>query len=320
MPNRFTYYSLFTGAGLADAGARAAGMLVKGGVEIEPAYAAIAHLNGFTDVRVADVRDIDFAAERAAKTIKRPTWLHASPSCQRASCSNPNAGQTKLDIELGEATARAITALEPGYVSIENVIGYREFFDCLAPIYRALGKYSIISGCLMASDYGVPQARKRWFLLASKHRVPTFPTVSYTNPSWNVAVRDLPRPERYKLSERMRAMIINKKFDGPVLAAGWNQYTGRERSGLTIIERGQPAMTVIKKMTQPSMRPHIVFKDNPTHTYPLTLEMMAALQSAPPDYQFRAPSNKSDVPAFEAIGNGVPSLLMQKIIEANLPL
>ena len=67
------------------------------------------------------------------------------------------------------------------------------------------------------------------------------------------------------------------------------------------------------------MRPLVVTKakagDHPTVKL-LTLEAMAALQSFPSNYQWGG----SQVKALEAIGNAVPPLLMQRVIEANQSL
>lgn len=71
-----TYASLFTGGGLADWGARAAGLKPVWGVEYDPAIAAVAQQNDDTGtVYAADVRAVDYAA------LPRVDVLHASPPC-----------------------------------------------------------------------------------------------------------------------------------------------------------------------------------------------------------------------------------------------
>jgi site-specific DNA-cytosine methylase len=115
-----TFATLFSGGEGVGVGLTAAGLSHLWGIEYAPAIAAVAQANGF-DVTVADVRAVDYAA------MPRADWLHASPSCTRASVANANATEAQEDIEAAQAVCRALAAQEPEVFTLENVWQYRTF-------------------------------------------------------------------------------------------------------------------------------------------------------------------------------------------------
>ena len=157
-----TFGSIFGGGEGAGIGARAAGLTPLWSIEQQPDIAAVAELNGFHSL-VADARAVDYT------TLPRVDWLHTSPPCINASVAKADAGETALDGALAEAVCRAIRDIQPATFSLENVIGYRHF-DSYAAILAALTDlgYSYEAWTLNASNYGVPQTRKRLILLARR--------------------------------------------------------------------------------------------------------------------------------------------------------
>jgi DNA (cytosine-5)-methyltransferase 1 len=132
------------------------------GIEYAPAIAAVAQANGF-DVTVADVRAVDYAA------MPRADWLHASPSCTRASVANANATEAQEDIEAAQAVCRALAAQEPEVFTLENVWQYRTFaaFRLICDQLGRMGYFWTYSH-ENAADYGVPQTRRRLILRAAR--------------------------------------------------------------------------------------------------------------------------------------------------------
>lgn len=169
-----TFASLFTGGGGADVSARKLGYSHLWGIELDPKIASVAEMNGFSTM-VADVCTVDFSS------MTTPDWLHMSPPCTRASRANANATESELDQHLADACNRAIEALQPRRVSLENVWGYRDFAafrSILACLTR--NGYAVDYWHLNAADYGIPQTRKRLCLVASKDHTPRRPAVTHT--------------------------------------------------------------------------------------------------------------------------------------------
>jgi len=159
-----TYFTLFSGGDGAGIGLAAAGYTHLGGIEYDPAIAAVAALNGHP-LTVADVRTVnplDYAHGA-------PTWLHASPVCKSFSQAKTNGEETKADIEMAQAVCRFIRAWLSPIVSIENVWQYRDSasFKAITDCLTECG-YSFDYWHLCAADYGVPQTRRRLILVARR--------------------------------------------------------------------------------------------------------------------------------------------------------
>lgn len=143
-----TFATLFSGGEGVGVGLTAAGLSHLWGIEYAPAIAAVAQANGF-DVTVADVRAVDYAA------MPRADWLHASPSCTRASVANSGATEAQEDIEAAQAVARALQAQQPQIFTLENVWMYRTF-EAFRLICDTLGHmgYFWTYDHVNAADYG----------------------------------------------------------------------------------------------------------------------------------------------------------------------
>lgn len=141
-------------------GARAAGLCHLWGIEYDAAIAAVAQTNGF-DVIVADVCRVD------PSVLPVPDVLHASPPCPNFSSAKVGQGETKRDIELGQATAHFIHTLRPQIFTLENVYLYRKS-ESWRIIAQALGEngYLFDLSHLNAADFAVPQTRRRMWVRA----------------------------------------------------------------------------------------------------------------------------------------------------------
>lgn len=171
------------------------------GVEKMPAAQETRRLNGMTTV-YDDVWDIDKAEGLQFDTL----W--ASPPCQSYSVSGKGAGRKalaevltavaerrwtsmaslkRLGEEVGdERTALVLTPLtyvnrfRPTYIAFEQVPPVLPIWEACAAVMRDMG-YSVWTGYLHAEQYGVPQTRKRAYLIArsdGKEAKPPKPTHS----------------------------------------------------------------------------------------------------------------------------------------------
>ncbi len=175
-----SFATIFSGGGLADVGLRQAGLRHLWGIELDPARASVACVNGF-GVHAADVLTVD------PKTLEAPDWLHASPPCTSFSQANPRAAQadggraTELDRALALRVVDFATALRPLWVSVENVPGWEDTEPMLAVVagLEAQG-YMVAWWLLNAADFGSPQNRRRLFVLASRVGRPQPPASTHS--------------------------------------------------------------------------------------------------------------------------------------------
>jgi site-specific DNA-cytosine methylase len=170
-----TFASLFSGGGLADVGARQSGLVPVWGIECDTKVAGLYQRNIGDHLLVSRVQDVDYAS------LQIPYWLHMSPPCINASHAKTNGGETELDIEMANACCEAIKVLQPPMISLENVWGYRLFPVSFPLILRVLCEqgYAFDYWHLNAANYGVPQTRKRLFLVASRVQQPRRPAQTH---------------------------------------------------------------------------------------------------------------------------------------------
>jgi DNA (cytosine-5)-methyltransferase 1 len=303
-------------------GAMQAGLTPIWGVEIDRQIAMVA-IDFIPEISNLDVVDVNYAK------LERPDWLHASPPCINASRAK-NGKETQEDIELANAICRAIETLKPDYFSLENVIGYASF-KSLANIKRYLKNngYYVEYALLDCSDCGVPQSRKRLFLVASKHwrkiqGLYDLECKEQKPVGWYDAIADLiPTLKKTTLTD-WQVKAIHSKFKGNDTPIGYwlpdivvQRSGARKKDGIpnnTIRLSNEPMFTVKAMSGKVRVSPKQATIVIDGQSYEADTRCLARWQSIPDWYQFSG-DLKLDT---KMIGNAVPPLMMQKIIEAVL--
>ena len=153
--------SIFSGGGLADIGAMQAGLQPIFAIEHDPAIAAVYERNLPGRMIVADVRTVD------PTTLPTPTILWASSPCQSYSVARSKSLPPRDDGDLGDEVLRFVRVLLPSAVVVENVPPFAH-----APVFQRIVRglsdlgYTVAYSIVDASDYGVPQSRRRLILRA----------------------------------------------------------------------------------------------------------------------------------------------------------
>lgn len=170
----FVGVDLFAGAGGMSLGAQLAGVDVVLAVEKDH-HAAVtyAHNHPKTDLiidNIENVRRIDVSRKN------KITVLFGGPPCQGFSTSNQRTRNRKNPSNwLFKEFIRITRLWKPDWVVFENVRGIVEtenglFLDYVVRDFEGAG-YTCSYGVLHASDFGVPQVRSRFFLIASRHGI-----------------------------------------------------------------------------------------------------------------------------------------------------
>jgi DNA (cytosine-5)-methyltransferase 1 len=155
------FISWFSGGGLADIGAKAAGFELIAANEIDPKIADVYRRNHGDHIRVGDVLDEN------PKHYPDCDLFHASPVCTNASIANTDGEESPLDIATAKKTAEFIRVKKPRFVTLENVTGYRHFtsFKIIMSALDDLGYFYDVSN-FNSADFGVPQTRRRLIVRA----------------------------------------------------------------------------------------------------------------------------------------------------------
>jgi DNA (cytosine-5)-methyltransferase 1 len=163
---------LFSGGGGSSYGARAAGAKILCGVDSWEGANAVYAANFGKDRAINLVLDENTSAS-ALGDIGRVDLLLASPECTSHTCAR---GGRPPD-EDSKLTARYVLKfaedLKPRWVVVENVI-HMKGWQGYPPLLAELKKqgYFVRTEVLDAARFGVPQMRKRLFILADRVRIP----------------------------------------------------------------------------------------------------------------------------------------------------
>lgn len=335
-----TAIDLFAGAGGATQGLAESGIRVLGAVEIER-HAAASYRANHADVRLwqQDIRSLP-AQEMRRELGLEPgelTLLKACPPCQGFS-SLADGGSTRDDPrnELVVDTVRFVRAFRPKIVLVENVRGLAR--DPRSERIRAaLGSlgYSSRNYLVDATDFGVPQRRKRFIMLAVRGKRRGLPDRLDTGSSGVATVRTAfsklerqisdsdPLHEEVEVSEIVRRRIEavpigGDRFDLPteLQLECHRKLTGGSSRGASgsygRLKWDEPAPTMTTRCTTPACGSFI----HPDLNRPITLREAAAIQTFPADYKFVG----GRVAVASQIGNAVPILMARNIASAALQI
>lgn len=304
----------FTGGGGVEIAFRACGIEGYFGVEYDDAIAQVARDNGFS-VTTSDVREINPA------TLPRVDWFHASPVCKNASNIKSDGEESLGDMETAQAVERYIDCHKPRIFSLENVWGYRKF-KAFQDILKCLARngYQTAYWHLNSADYGVPQTRKRLILVARNDgKNINRPTPTHAKKpapmfddrkkwiGWEKSAGDLLNNlTEWKFTERVTRHYNNNM---PRIALVQTKETSFSGRSLTIRCVDSPCFTLQAAHDATSVAIYMDGKH-----YRTNKEIIKRFASFPDTYKL---PNQERL-AYHIIGNAVPPLLMQRVIEANL--
>lgn len=323
-----TAIDLFAGAGGATQGLRDAGFEVIGAVEFDTSAAETYRLNHpSVHLWESDIRRVTASAVARELQLEPGdlTLLKACPPCQGFSTLAGNRSDTSNDPrnELVAHTIRFVRALRPQGVLLENVPGLgrdhrsRTLLDGL----RKLGYNARIYN-VNATDFGVPQRRKRIIILALRGLRTALPeSLTTTDPEKPVTVREafaalsseslvddplsFEQQPKGMLLDRIRAIPVggNRLDLPPELQLDCHRrLAAKGKSGAMgsygRMQWDSPAPTMTTRCTTPACGSFI----HPEKHRPITLREAATIQTFPIGYKFSG--TRAEVE--RQIGNAVP--------------
>lgn len=312
--NELVAVSLFSGGGGLDLGLSLAGFNFKySNDEVQYYCDTISH--NFPDC-VAEARDIrDLKGSEIKQLIKvdKISLMAGGPPCQAFSILGKRGSFSDDRGQLVFDYIRLINELKPEAFVFENVPGLLtlnngEDWEKLHYHFQLETGYDIYTDILNAADYGVPQIRKRVFVVGFRQPVEfIFPSPRYRNPSsLDLLNQHLPDwiPARLALEQVEGLHNHDIRIHGDRVRSRYEKIPpgGRDKVDHTDrIDPGKPSGTVLVGSKAGGGRPHI----HPYLPRHITVREAARLQSFPDWYKFLGTSTAQ----YRQVGNAVPPLL-----------
>ena len=229
--------------------------------------------------------------------------LMGGPPCQDFSSAGLRTGRGKradMTTVFADIAAKAM----PRWVVMENVntivsIGKRNYSRNVAMLKRA--GYGITTVILNAADYGIPQSRKRFFMICRRNGSDDDPEI----------IRLIGKSRRAPVSVRQYYPGITR---GPTATRYYYRHPWSfQRRGIYSIDEQSPTIRGVNRPIPPSYRIH---RDDATsdlrRVRPLTAAERAIIQTFPRRYSFYGKKTQVE----QQIGNSVPPLLARAVARA----
>lgn len=163
---------LFSGAGGSSWGAKGAGADIVCGVDGWD-IAARTYESNFGPCKGRHLMLDDDAGPELLGNLGRINLLLASPECTNHTCAKGARTRSEASKKTANYVLNFAADLKPRWIVLENVIQMRNWhgYDPLIEKLENLG-YGVTPQLLNAQDFGVPQSRRRLFLLCEKGKKP----------------------------------------------------------------------------------------------------------------------------------------------------
>lgn len=163
---------LFCGAGGSSWGARNAGATIVAGVDASPVAAETFRKN-FPEADVICGKLEGIKGATLKRRVGKVDLLLASPECTNHSPAKGSAPRCEKSKRTALQVVRFAKIFKPRWIVIENVVNMRRWtrYEEMLTSLRSM-QYKLKPYVLNSADFGVPQARRRLFILCERKKEP----------------------------------------------------------------------------------------------------------------------------------------------------
>lgn len=319
-----TVIDLFCGAGGMSEGFKQAGFDIIWANDVEETFCKTNSLNHLTTiVRHGNIKEINSEDIRGAIGNRKVDVIIGGPPCQgfsHAGLRDIKDPRNSLFMEF----IRIVKDLQPKWIVMENVPGILTMKtsdgelvkDIIKKELEEIDNYKIKSFKLVATDYGVPQKRKRVFFIATNTGQPIEEPEQTHSEKPKVTIEG----KRLKLWVPVKNILLPKGrvppefFHGPKMIEGFVNRKKRHLAkgngfGPQYLKLDKPSYTISARYWKDGSDALVKYSENEIRV--LTTEECAAIQSFPKEYDFYG--SKRDI--YRQIGNAVPVDMAKAIAE-----
>lgn len=163
---------IFSGGGGSSAGARVAGVEMVGAIDMCP-VATSTYADNFPNAQVKTSKLEDVSLRELRRNLGNIDILLSSPECTNHTCAKGSAPRSEESRATAMQVVEYAKTFKPRWIVLENVVHMRPWsrYNELKKELSDLG-YNLGEQVLDASDFGVPQSRRRLFLVADRRQSP----------------------------------------------------------------------------------------------------------------------------------------------------
>lgn len=319
---RYTAVSLFCGGGGLDVGLTSSGFRTRFASDIEPVHCETISSNFPDCITLAvDANMLKGALIRQLAGISDVDVVAGGPPCQAFSILGQRNSFRDPRGRLVHEFVRLVGELRPKAFLFENVPGLLNLdkgkvWKELVEYFRCETGYTLFDSDLNAADFGIPQIRRRVFIVGFRYRQASFefplPTHRDSSRPDKDANSDLPHwlPARLALEDVDDLPNNRIRPHGERVRERYSRLAPGSRDKVDHTDRidpERPSGTVLVGSKAGGGRPHV----HPFEPRHITVREAARLQSFPDWYVFSG----TDTWQYRAVGNAVPPLLVKAIGE-----
>ena len=337
---RYNVIDLFCGAGGLSYGFEQAGFDVLLGIDNDKMALKTFEQNHRDSKTIfGDITNVDYEQIKSAIGDKKIHVIVGGPPCQGMSLSGPRKFDDPRN-KLYLSFIRLVKEIQPSIFIVENVIGLVSLFggairDSIIREFESLG-YTVQYKIMLASEYGVPQARRRVVFVGYKHGQFEYPSPMSKGVTCENALSDLP-PLDNELGQEIqdyytepqndyqRLMRVNSNKVYNHISAN---HSAHVKDTIALIPAGKNYKALPKDFISsrkfnvawtrfPIDKPAPTIDTGHRHHFHYkynrvpTVRECARIQSFPDDFIFYG--NKTE--QFRQVGNAVPPLMAKAIAE-----
>ncbi|HDL90601.1 MAG TPA: DNA cytosine methyltransferase [Thermodesulforhabdus norvegica] len=311
---RLRTLDLFHGAGGSSIGAQMAGAEIVAGIDCWQ-VASDSYRRNFHEVQLVneDIRKV--STKNFHKAIGDIDLIVASPECTSHSCAKGGRDRCEESKLTAFEVARFAREFRPKWIIIENVIQMKSWSghsELLEELWK-LGYY-VREQKLNAQDFGVPQSRKRLFLLCSLSGKVDHIEPQNKKTKTARSIIDINGGHRFTpLNSPKRALATIKRAERAFSKLGENEpflivYYGTDGSGgWQSIDRPLRTVTTLDRFAyvKPSPNGHMMRMLQP--------EELKAAMGFPKNYRLEAGTRRDKI---KLMGNAVCPPVMKQLVKS----
>jgi len=317
----FNVVDLFCGAGGMSEGFKMAGYNILLGIEADKAAAETYQKNNISaKVIIKDIKKISKKEILDKLEGKKVDVVVGGPPCQGFSMANSHRKPDDPRNELYLEFVRIVKMLRPRFFVMENVRGFLNVKinnkGIVEELNQLLNEYNVDGKVLTAADFGVPQVRRRAFIIGRRGagKIP-FPEATYARDGKDSNGKMIKEWKAVKTVLFPKREVDASLFYSKRRIRGFKRREKRNKNNgvgfrWQFLDIKKPSYTIPARYYKDGANALVKYSD--TEIRMLDVRECARIQSFPNNYIFAS----GKIQTYRQVGNAVPPVMAKMIAKS----